>query len=350
MSVIMAHKIEVKPGHIVTVLKPHIDSISFTSQAHKVINVLLPKKINDWEAIPDKYWGKVFKQLQKLTNDKKCLDVQPTTNKSSKSSISVALSTEPSGPSFYLKVNKPGVLAPLRLEFNPNKVTLADIKQLPKLWAQFDGGLVPFEAFICDARITRVDIAIDLLNIRPRDLFVYNKKVWKIWSASSQDRGIETQNFYQTSGHKKSAQQSPKKRSQLMIYDKRKERVANGQEPIHGDLEHTRIEWSINKNLQFKNLPGMESPFDDWQIRRAIVSEPPLEDWVWTLLLDSARFRGFGAAWELIPKHLWPNDLEEKFACYLPDDLVTSDKLWKFWPEAISRANIDQFIKWAAIV
>jgi len=343
-----AHEIEVKPGLIIKVLKPKIDAISLTCNGKKALDVIAKFNNDKYKAVAHDYWKGFYARaiLEAMSPDHDLVEFAG--KRTPGYGFSVVLKLKSSGALVKLSGKPVGHRAAIRMEYNPSHFDKKSIKDLLAVWWMIYLGNVPLPALLVDARMTRLDVAVDVLNVKPYDLLVYHKKIWKIWSASSYPHGVETLNYYLQSGHHKSPLLSPKKRSNLIVYNKKKELIANGKYPEYGDLEHTRIEWSLTKNMPLSNLAKMPYPFSNWEIRRTIVEESPLPGGLWQLLLDSARFRGFGAAGKLIPKESWLKGITKIPENYLPKDVVTQS-LWQYWDEAIKNAHLQDMVKWAKV-
>jgi len=139
---------------------------------------------------------------------------------------------------------------------------------------------------------------------------------------------------------------SPKKRGNLMVYDKREEQKAKKINPVHGDTRHIRIESSQKKNMQLRNMEKVKYPFDKWDIRRAASPKSPFDWKTWHLFLDSVRIRGISEANKLLPEGVWKEvevgDLEQ-----FPRDIISEELTWKDVPEMLHRSHLSQLIAWA---
>ena len=341
---IISHEVNISSGKKIIVLKPVIDHVTMTMSGEKALGLFTQKSENKWKAVLKQYWDNFFSLTQEAINDKS-VEITPLKARNLPYRLNANL---PVGESQFVRLfTKPtnSSQAPVRIEFNPSKLDETAMMQLAEMWKIIEYDNIPFPSLMPDARVTRLDIAIDCIGIRPTDLIVSNKHLWKSWSASSLVHGTETTNYYVTSGKSKSPQLSPKKRANLMIYDKRREQLANNVEPLHGDYEHTRIEFSLNTNCLLKSLTKKPYPFYNWQIRRTVISDPPFEDWLWQLVLDSARYRGTKAAFALLPEELQKVPLTE--SKHAPADLITEQKTWCHWNETLVKSNLTHLLNWA---
>ena len=75
------------------------------------------------------------------------------------------------------------------------------------------------------------------------------------------------------------------------------------------------------------------------------LSNPPLEAGLWQLFLDSARFRGYNAATQLLPDDFLPKDMIGNAEKYLPADLITKDQVWPHWKECVKKSMILELLQ-----
>ncbi|MCI4645422.1 MAG: hypothetical protein MRY64_11620 [Hyphomonadaceae bacterium] len=245
------------------------------------------------------------------------------------------------GPAFSF-ANSAKQKKPLRIEMSMASLRPGDLEFIEKLWSELAGPHIPFRALFPDARITRMDVAIDVLNVRAANLIVHHPKLWKVWCCSDPATGSETYLHYFYHPAKKYPQQSFKKRAQLMIYDKRAERIANDKDPIYGDVPHTRIEISHDPTRFLANLPRWKSNFIDWTIVRAGLDDTELQARS-RRTLDSIRARGFDGASAL---HTSVPASPEDLAAQYPADIIPAD-LDKQVKEAIHSGAMGLFVEWA---
>ncbi|PHS28831.1 MAG: hypothetical protein COA85_03255 [Robiginitomaculum sp.] len=196
---------------------------------------------------------------------------------------------------------------------------------------------------MADAKITRLDVAIDILNLALADLFVYYSKGHKVWTVSSNHGGIQTQQFYTDKQH--SASLSPKKRANLIAYDKRQEQKDRGNKPLYAELEHIRIEPSLKKYNSLIGLKNTKFPLSGWSFQNIISKNRPIRIKRWRAFKDSVRIRGVEAAEKLLDKAEFEKYFAEKYTNFAKN--IVTEEVWSHWPEAIERAYIGLLIEWA---
>ncbi|MCC5995845.1 MAG: hypothetical protein JJU18_05690 [Oceanicaulis sp.] len=333
----VAKVIQATNTHKIVLLKPVIDKLRLTFSGKGVIG-----HIDGLQA--EAYWSDVHSLAYGLA--KECDD--PNITSCQVDGYFTGLRVDLGGgavATFGIKPKRQKGAA-VRLEFNPSKLTETSIQRLQDAWENIEGGNIPLAAHLTSANVTRCDVAIDLLNLKLADLFVYCPDVWKVWMCSTMEGGVQTLNFYKVK--KNSPFADPKKRACVMVYDKKAERESFGAEPEFGQLAHTRIELQIDKNSPLKNLPKTKFPANEWVFSRIIVNAPPICPTRWLHFLDSARFRGFVAAENML-------DASDKAALDEAGAEPTShfknlvDKsIWTHWPGAVGSPAVASLLKLAS--
>lgn len=325
----IAHTIKVGKGDEIYVLRPLIDHVSIVLRRDSAA-----LKTPGFGMTPEEFWKDLPGLIQGYKND-----TGDTTIKGIKppQQYKVGLEMPLGGNKATLRLfAKPTdeKAGPIRLEFNPRRFDADSPKKLLEWWEKLTAGQVQLIALLHDARVTRVDIAVDVLNLPFHDLVVRSKKVRKTWSVASDDASVETLLFFKG----KNAMGSPKRRADLQIYDKRKQRIAKDRQPKWGDTPHLRIEATARSpNGLWRNLPALKFPFADFEFRRVPSGKGPQVNQLRTFA-DAGRFRGWQEALELVPE-INQSELMEAFD-QMPQDLITEPLLWKHWFDAIGGAHL----------
>lgn len=324
--------------HDIVVLKPVIDKLRLTFSGLGVI-----QHIKGLQAAA--YWDEVYKLAYGVSKDG-CYDhISACPVEGYKTGLRVDLG-DGSVATFGFDPRIPKN-ASVRLEFNPLKLTPLGVKTLMRAWKLIEFDNVPLAAHLTSARVTRCDIAIDVLNMRLADLFVFHPDVWKVWICTSMDQGAQTLNFYKLKKNQ-SPFLDPKKRSNVVVYDKKAEREAFGVTPEFGSLAHTRVEFQLNKTALFKNLINTPCPANDWKFCRTIAPQTPIAPNRWRMFLDSARFRGFAEAERLLE----PDEQQHfKEAVGNPNKQLTpfiDNGIWKYWSVACEAPPVAQLLEFAS--
>ncbi|WP_340693237.1 hypothetical protein [Hyphomonas sp.] len=344
----VSHWIDVTPSQRVVVLNPVIDTIALTVTAQSALKYLTPSvALADTQATSATYWNGIFNRVAEEASDPTQELIHWSKRRIPKYKKTVDLLIPGQDATALLSVDPTQKsMAPLRLEFSVSKLGKTGIKELANRWSEIDIDNVAFQALWLDARITRVDIAVDILNLDISDLVVFNPAVWKIWSAASASTGMQTHQFYLKKANKKSPFLDPKSRSDLLVYDKREEQLAHGNEPRFDQIAHVRVEASRQSKSFLRNLPKLTYPFQGWEFQRPASLPPPYEAWIWKLFFDSARVRGYEAAKMLVPEHIWEkgDHLLDKF---YEGDLINEQSIWPDWDKTLQKSSIRQILDWS---
>lgn len=224
----------------------------------------------------------------------------------------------------------------LRLEWNPRKAGVEGFERLRSLVAHDlfvdpQGALEWFQG----ARITRLDIAVDILGVERPSLFVRLPDQKKVQTYGRWTSGIETTNHKPSEGGKGTGG--------LSAYDKRQEQSDKkpGKEPMFGQFAHQRIErrFVMTGGKQpllgyladepdrltgpmirlLRDLPGGPSKTDQQIAAGAVL-------WIgWKKMSHSLQGPQL-QAWKILRKHdtaFWDTGL-----------------IWKHWPEAVAAVGL----------
>lgn len=338
----------IEDPHDIAILSPQLDTITLSIRGGVALQFLKPKQtLEETTAISSEFWGYFFQQLLMLSGDPQCPWLFPA--KQNLPGYKINLQIKLNATDGVVKINawpKNLSKSPLRIEFSAARMAQLDINELAEKLDEITYGEVPFRALLIDARVTRADAAVDIVNLGVADIFACHEKLWKIWTASSHENGFENQQLYLKSGLKKPPTWvSPKKRSDMLIYDKRVQSIAIGGEPKFGKHPYTRIEASCSTKTFFRNLHKAKSPFDGWMFRRPKTMQGKFDHGIWRMFFDSAKSRGLDEAKKLLPDPYGsePFIMEEEF---WPNDLIDADT-WKAWPQSLNESSIGKWLEWA---
>lgn len=335
----VAREIQATEDHKVVLLKPIIDKLCLTISGKGVIQHV--KELN--AAV---YWDELEKAAFAIGKEGWHPDITECRVEGYRTGLRVALNGDTAAFIGFKPRKKSN--AAVRLELNPYQMSEEGLLKLLGAWKAFEGDNIPLAAHLTSARVTRCDVAFDILNLKLADLMIYCPEVWKVWTCGSMETGIQTVQLYKAK-KKQSPFLDPKRRSNVLVYDKRAERVAFGLEPEFGPLAHTRIEFNLNKNGLLTSLIGTAYPGKDWRFCRMISKSPPLPSNRWKQFLDSARLRGFANAEALLDEddraalEKANNIPEQRFR-----DLL-DESVWKHWPAALEAPGIKSLVDLAAM-
>lgn len=336
----IAKTIQVQSGHTAATLRPIVDKLSLTIKGDAAFSYLSSSKLQEAKPLALTYWNGIFNLLDSAAAAPSVPEITHASKKLPKYKRSYSVVID--GTQFYLSARPVSVSnAPLRIEFNPANTKAETFDHLCAFWSSIDYDNIPLGALVHDARVTRLDIAIDILNLLPADIYVRAKKTKKIWIAIDPDSGVETSYYYWKTQKDFFGPTSP---ADLVIYDKGRQLDAMKQERLYGNLPHTRIELRLRKASKPLSLPGLKWPFKEITFRRGVVFEPIMDQRLWSLFLDSVRYRGLEPAGALLPEDLTKGKTLDPDK-HAPTDIVREKDVWPFWHEAIERAHLTKLVE-----
>jgi len=186
--------------------------------------------------------------------------------------------------------------------------------------------------FANEGKVTRLDIAVDLINIDLEDLLVSTPKP-----------SVSMGYFGLTGKAETKYLNVNKKGSNLYVYDRRarlaklqQEGVGDG--PEYGDTKHTRVEVRTHADKPITALPGLQNRLKRIDLIDIEAAEPPEEQYHWQLFQDSCRYRGVAGALALLPDGV--RDQYEAAIKAVSGQLWRPDKLWGHWPEVVEESGL----------
>ncbi len=341
----LAVTIQTTPGAFA--LRPVIDSIHLTSRAKKAHEMLtdgsLPKQLPPSMYYLMAYWAAIWSKLQLAAQPDKSHPIKRSTRRvlRYRYTFDLHLQNSKSRPLLCLPA-KYGNTPPMLLMLNADQLGPAGLIELEQVWNGLVGDLLPFRGLLLDARVSRLDTAIDILNVSLPDLFLHHDKIWKVWAVHHPTSGLQTIQYYLVKQNQKSPFSNPKKRSDLIVYDKRSEQLDHGKDPRYGSLPHTRIERSQNPTTLVRNILSLKPNFDGWTIVRVDgFGGKPQDDW--RRFIDSLRSRGIAAAGSL---HKGMPTLPVQIDSMGPQDLIVPELL-ESWDVLGTSKFIQTLATWA---
>jgi len=217
----------------------------------------------------------------------------------------------------------------MRLEFNPDKLGPKGMAFLKKELAQQFLHQYSWVDIANKGRVTRIDLAADLLYVRSDQL---------IYASAS---GGKSMAHYGVSGALETAYLGKKSKSaKATIYNKRQEQKDKGLQAEFGSINHTRIERHASTLRPLVKLQELKNPFESLSIVSPLKAiQPPELHHHWLMFLDCCRLRGVSKALALLPT----DELREKYK----DALAKSDeeiwqpkKIWENWPKRLAKSGL----------
>jgi|CXWL01.1.fsa_nt_gi hypothetical protein len=242
----------------------------------------------------------------------------------------------------------------LTIHANPRALGQEGIFELLDRLHNATKGAFKVGAFLATARISRLDIAVDVVGLRVADLLVSAKGEGKRAHYYGKGGELETINVHLVHKPGKTGKPTPKmKRTPMndllvMVYDKRSERIAKGHPPPFGEAPVTRIEVPKiqfgNKAFGFSSLLTWSNPIAGIRVGliRCAIGEPTV-DW---LRYAEAR-RGGGPTRAASVCALTPLEAEELEQLYIghKSDVLDVKSIWKSWPTGISHSGLSYLIE-----
>lgn len=301
-------------GFVVTVSRPIIDGLAFT----------IP--------VPESLETDVLKKLDALA----------TGNGGIASKVSVATKTNKKGSTKYLRsyeavFAQTNVLVQakpqsktgnfLRVEMNPDVLQVPELKLVWELLAVVSDSQISEEVIAEEAKITRMDVAVDMLNIDPEDILVDHKFTGKTNAYFGSGGKIETVYL-----NKKT------KGSTTYLYDKKVQAQDTGKSldagvNKYGEAKYTRLECRVQTQKPFKKLASLKNPLTKVELADMDGCDAPGKPHVWALFQDACRYRGLVGALELLPA----KEREEfhEVIKKSSDLLWRPDDIWVFWKNSL---------------
>lgn len=224
------------------------------------------------------------------------------------------------------KANVPFV----RLEFNPDKLGPEGVSFVQQQLEAIFLGNHPWQAIATSGKVTRIDLALDLLNIPIDQLVVSSTKGGKSHCYYSAAGALETA-YLEIKG---------KKAGPKVVYDKAQQLADAKRNPKFEGVPHTRIEVHVKTQRSIAKLGTLPNPFVGLDVSYpAFVGKPSGQEHHWNHFLDSVRYRGRDGALALIPDAATRNayadalDAAQK-AFWRPA------KLWERWPAVLAASGL----------
>ncbi len=222
--------------------------------------------------------------------------------------------------------NQPDKLANrFRIELNPSRLGLDGLMDIHGVL----GSLLPngFRHFVVEGKITRIDIALDLVGVRLSKI--------KVLPLSAQSSAA----WSGASGKPETLQWGKTKGNHTQVYNKTLEQAKKG--VVLPGPQVTRVERRF-KNPPCKklsDLPTMANPFMGLVLTDGIPPAPPSGPaYVWPFFCDSVAVRGLDAAVKLLPKHKRPA-YRQAFLAAKPT-WWNPEGAWAAWPETLASLNL----------
>lgn len=217
----------------------------------------------------------------------------------------------------------------MRFEWNPSKLGPDGMAFFRKRLTQIFQGSFTYADLLQDGKVTRVDAAIDLVNVSIDDVLIVTKTPEKSIVYHGTDGGTETI-YLGASKHLK--------RGHTAIYNKQQQLDDVGRTEKFGGVPLTRIEARPKTSTPIVNLPLLPNPLKEIILMIPGEVEPPEENHHWMFFLDSCRYLGIKGALAKLPDAIVPKYTEAlELATHVSWD---TDKVWSYWGEALEKTGL----------
>ena len=301
-------------GFVVTVSRPIIDGLAFTVPVPKSLETDLLQNLDALTTGDGALAGKVFAATKA---NKKGSTKYLRSYEVAFENTTVLVQVKPQS-----KTNNF-----LRVEMNPDVMQVPDLKLVWKLLGGVSENQISKKVIAEDAKITRLDVAVDMLNIDPEDILIDHKFTGKTNAYFGSGGKIETVYL-----NKKT------KGSTTYLYDKKVQAQDTGKSldtgvNKYGEAKYTRLECRVQTQKPFKKLASLKNPLKKVYLADMDGCDAPGKPHVWALFQDACRYRGLVGALELLPA----KEREEfhEVIKKSSDLLWRPDDIWVFWENSL---------------
>lgn len=218
----------------------------------------------------------------------------------------------------------------LRLEFNPVRIGPAGLSAFKAKIAEMTLQALTWNHIIAAGKVTRIDIATDLVNAPMEELLYRSHEEGKAHVYVGEDGDLETVYL----GIKK-----PGKSSNQMLYNKTQQQKDLGQSPGYGGMVSARVEMiHRSPHQKLSEIKAIKNPFNRVTVMHPLSCPDGFDQTTWALFLDSCQLRGVDKALKRLPDDLL------QLACAEFDEAAERtwrpSKLWTLWPRAVKKSKL----------
>jgi hypothetical protein len=220
----------------------------------------------------------------------------------------------------------------VRLEFNPSKLGVAGLEHLHGILSSVISG--GWQVFVKHGRISRLDVAVDLVGVRITKLKMVPKKA------------VVSQTWNSSKGKLLTYQWGKPTGSYTQIYNKTAEMEARGKAVSGPPI--TRFERRLKQPgcKTLTKLVELDNPFEGFVLTNAMPqASDGGKDWMWPLFCDSVTIRGLHAALQLVSEGKRPV-YKKRFANAAPN-WWNPEAIWAQWPAVVQQSKIGDPTAWA---
>ena len=242
----------------------------------------------------------------------------------------------------------------LRIEFNPRKLSQDGFLQLIAILTDPQGPFVG-ASLVEQAKITRLDVATDVIGASVREMLPWSKDQGKRSYYVGDDGELETiyihrkkklpkPKFDKLGNPKTIKHQKPAGAVILSVYDKVRERKSILEPPPFGKAPVTRIERrrTYNKKL-LSEIPSLPDPFQDTRVGMVTDGDLDLNS-NWHLYVAARRtLSSVHAAKAVNLNEQDADDYEVRYAG-VSGNLIKAASNWQYWPVGIKMTGLAKLL------
>ena len=219
----------------------------------------------------------------------------------------------------------------LRFEFNPNGIGPEAVKAFRESIPLLTAGHFDYQALATQGRVTRLDIAVDLVNIDIEDVLIATPKP-----------GV-TNSYFGLSGKAETKYLNVnKKGSRMYVYDRRAllaklNAEGLGEPSEFGNAKYTRVEVRTEVGTSITAMADMSNRLLRIDLFDIEAADPPEQSHHWRLFQDSCRYRGLAGALALLPEGVRS---AYELVIKSVEPLWRATELWGHWPAALKASGL----------
>lgn len=310
----IAYLVELPTTDIVTVTRPIIDKLTFVcsffdKDAASVLKEALLDAVKEDNG--------PYKSVPKAGVGQKRYKVNVHLRHAA-SNQAILIQVDPGSPK----------IAFARFEFNPVKLGPPGMAFFREELSNLLMHQIPWSQFVKQARVTRIDLACDLVNVSVDSLALSTSVLGKNHIYFGMKGALETAYLAVKKG----------KSGKLIAYNKKRQLTDTKQNPQFGDLAHTRIETRVTTKYAMDQLAKLDNPFAKIDIRYLSPTAKGVPDHAWAHFTDAIRYRGVTAA--LAPVPLWLRPTYKAGLDAMAAPLWRPIDIWSTWSSVLEAANI----------
>lgn len=232
----------------------------------------------------------------------------------------------------------------LSMHLNPRALGQEGLYELLDRLHKASGYSFKVGAFLAQARINRLDVAVDIIGLGVPELLVSAKTSAKHVHYYGSDGVLET-----VAIHKKQALGKGGLGPLLvMAYDKRRERLTQGEKPPFGPAEVTRVEITKTrfgpKAFGLAAVPDLTNPFVTVRVG-SVRAAGSKNSWQWLRYVEARRGAGPSrAAFVLNLKPKTATEFAGRYADH-PSDVLDMTTLWQHWASGIAATGLNYLVE-----